>query len=131
MAAHSSEVNNSQPKSARTAAREAFFLEFSKAIRGAIPDVPLMVTGGFRTRRGMEAAVSENACDFVGIGRPAVLSPSLPNGIVFNREIPDEDARLYARKIQAPWLSGVLGIKGIVAGAETVSPKIPDAEDTD
>ena len=131
MAAHSSEVDDSQPKSARTAAREAFFLEFSKAIRGAIPDVPLMVTGGFRTRRGMEAAVSENACDFIGIGRPAVLDPSLPKGIVFNPEIPDEDARLYARKIQAPWLASALGIKGIVAGAETVSPRISRVEDVD
>ncbi|KAL1958178.1 hypothetical protein VTO42DRAFT_5033 [Malbranchea cinnamomea] len=127
MAAHSSEVDDSQPKSASTAAREAFFLEFSKAIRKEIPDVPLMVTGGFRTRRGMEAAVSENACDFIGIGRPAVLDPLLPKTTIFNPEIPTEKARLYARKIETPWLSSLLGLKQIGSGAQTAwySAQIP------
>lgn len=80
-----------------------------------------MVTGGFRTRRGMEAAVSENGCDFIGVGRPAVLDPTLPDRIVFNPDVSDEDARLYARKIEVPSFVKFLGMKVIGAGAETVS----------
>ncbi|KAK8069733.1 hypothetical protein PG994_006349 [Apiospora phragmitis] len=42
-----------QKKSERTKAREAFFLEFASAVRSEIGgDVPLMVTGGFRSRGG-------------------------------------------------------------------------------
>ncbi|KAK2604169.1 hypothetical protein N8I77_007120 [Diaporthe amygdali] len=105
-------------KSDRTKAREAFFLEFAKAIRHKFLDLPLMVTGGFRTRQGMEAAVAEGGCDFVGIGRPAVLNPSLPNNIVFNKEVKDEDARLYVKKVQVPWIAKVIA-PGVGAGAES------------
>ncbi|KAJ2967109.1 hypothetical protein NQ176_g9828 [Zarea fungicola] len=56
-------------KSASTLAREAFFLDFALAIRSHFPGVPLILTGGFRTRAGMEAALREGACDIVGIGR--------------------------------------------------------------
>lgn len=107
-------------KSDRTKAREAFFLEFAKAIRHKFLDLPLMVTGGFRTRQGMEAAVAEGGCDFVGIGRPAVLNPSLPNNIVFNKEVKDEDASLYVKKVQVPWIAKVIA-PGVGAGAESVS----------
>lgn len=109
------------PVSARTAAREAFFLDFAKAIRNNFKDLPLMVTGGFRTRKGMESAVSEGACDIVGIGRPAVLNPLLPKNMIFNHEVKDEDAKLYAKIISTSWLSKLLGMRSINGAAETVS----------
>ena len=59
---------NAPPKAASTVAREAFFLDFAKAIREKFRSVPLMVTGGFRTRQGMEAALREDACDIIGLG---------------------------------------------------------------
>lgn len=108
-------------KSDRTKAREAFFIEFAKAIRSRFPQVPLIVTGGFRTRQGMETALIDGACDMVGIGRPAVLNPSLPINTVLNKEVKDEDAKLYARKIEAPWLARKLAPPAIGAGAESVS----------
>jgi 2,4-dienoyl-CoA reductase-like NADH-dependent reductase (Old Yellow Enzyme family) len=108
-------------KPVRSSTREAFFLEFSRAIREKFRDIPLVVTGGFRTRRGMEAALEEDACDMVGIGRPAVLNPALPNNIVFNKEIKDEDAKLYARKIEAPWIAKKIGGRAVGAGVESVS----------
>lgn len=118
-----------EKKSERTKAREAFFLEFAKAIRNDFPDVPLMVTGGFRTRQGMDAALSSKACDIIGVGRPAVLNPLLPKNTILAADVKDEDAKLYARKIEAPWIATKLGIKAIGAGAESVSSPCRHASD--
>lgn len=108
-------------KSNRTKAREAFFLDFAKAIRSEFPDVPLMVTGGFRTRQGMEAAVAEGHCDLIGIARPACLDPALPKSTVFNPELAAEDANVYARRIEPPWILKRIAGFGVGAGIETVS----------
>ncbi|KAJ4418770.1 hypothetical protein N0V82_005335 [Gnomoniopsis sp. IMI 355080] len=109
-----------EEKSDRTKAREAFFLEFAKSIRSSFPNVPLMVTGGFRTRQGMEAAVVEGGCDLVGIARPAALNPTLPKNVVFNSEVKDEDARLFTKKVKVPWIMKQIG-PGVGSGAESVS----------
>ena len=108
-------------KPGRTSTREAFFLEFARAIREKFRNVPLVVTGGFRSRLGMEAALEEDACDMIGVGRPAVLDPSLPKKVVFNEEVKDEDAKLYAKKIEAPWIVKKFGGKAVGAGVESVS----------
>jgi 2,4-dienoyl-CoA reductase-like NADH-dependent reductase (Old Yellow Enzyme family) len=107
-------------KSDRTKAREAFFLEFAKIIRADFPGVPLLVTGGFRTREGMESAVSENDCDMIGLGRPSVLQPSMPKSIILNRGIPDSDAHVYTKEIQTPWYMDI-GVKAIGASRQDVS----------
>lgn len=112
---------DAQKPSSRTAAREALFLDFAKAIRSHFPKLPLMVTGGFRTRAGMDAAVSDSACDLVGIGRPAVLQPKLPKEIIFNKGVADEDARVLEKKVKPPYLAKLSGMKGVGAGAVTVS----------
>ncbi|KAK0727516.1 NADPH dehydrogenase [Lasiosphaeria miniovina] len=109
-----------EKKSARTVAREAFFLEFARAIRSEFPDTPLMVTGGFRTRTGVEAAVASGDCELVGIARPAVMNPALPSNTLFNPEVSDADATLFSKKIEPPWLAKKLGIMGIGAGFETI-----------
>ncbi|KAK6063040.1 NADH:flavin oxidoreductase/NADH oxidase [Seiridium cupressi] len=108
-----------KPKTERTEAREAFFLEFANTIRRDLPDVPLMVTGGFRTRQGLEAAVREEGCDLAGIGRPATVHPSLPKEIVFNTEVKDENATFHVKKIQPSWLMAKLGLKFVGAAADT------------
>ncbi|KAK3402600.1 hypothetical protein B0T20DRAFT_398710 [Sordaria brevicollis] len=106
-------------KSERTKAREAFFLEFAKIIRTKFPKLPLMVTGGFRTRQGMEAALAANDCDMIGIGRPAIINPSLPANLILNPEVPDADAKLTDKKVEPHWIFEKLGMKSIVgAGAE-------------
>lgn len=117
------EVDPEEKVSASTAARESFFLDFAKAIRSNFPNVLLMVTGGFRTRLGLEYAVKSGACDFVGIGRPAVIEPALPNTIVFNKKVSDEDARLPTKSFRKASLARTLGIKGLGGGTETVSRK--------
>lgn len=108
-------------KSSRTVAREAFFLEFATSIRADFPEIPLIVTGGFRSRQGMEAAVAEGHCDLVGLGRPAVLDPFLPRDVILNPKVDDADARFTAKKIEPSWLLKKVGIRAIGAGVESVS----------
>ncbi|KAM0352341.1 hypothetical protein ACHAPU_002006 [Fusarium lateritium] len=107
-----------EKKSASTAARESFFLEFAREMRAKLPNVPLMVTGGFRSRAGMEDALTEGACDLIGLGRPAIINPSLPVNTILNKEVKTEDASLYARRIQTPWILKRFGPKSIGSGVE-------------
>jgi 2,4-dienoyl-CoA reductase-like NADH-dependent reductase (Old Yellow Enzyme family) len=37
--------------------------------------MPLMVTGGFRSREGMEAALASGALDVIGLARPFCTHP--------------------------------------------------------
>ncbi len=71
------EARYEETKRESTRAREAYFLTYAEEIRAAAR-MPLMVTGGFRTKAGMEAAVSSGACDVVGVGRPLCVDPDLP-----------------------------------------------------
>ena len=67
-----------------TIAREAYFLDYAGKIRDAIADrdMVLLVTGGFRTRAGMDAALASGGCDIVGLGRPLCAVPDGPNGLL-------------------------------------------------
>jgi len=58
-----------------TAAREAYFVDFAKAMKAEIKTMPLMVTGGFRSRAAMDHALSNGAADLIGIGRPLCGAP--------------------------------------------------------
>lgn len=64
-----------------TLAREAYFLEFAEKVRERV-EVPLMVTGGFRTETGMADAVTSGATDLVGIARPLAVEPDCPKRIM-------------------------------------------------
>jgi len=68
------------PVRASTKAREAYFLEYAAAIR-QVARMPLMVTGGFRSRAAMEAAL-ERDCDVVGLGRPLCWQPDFPRRLL-------------------------------------------------
>lgn len=68
------------PVRASTRAREAYFLDYAEAIR-KVARMPLMVTGGFRSREAMEAALG-GACDMVGIGRPLCWQPEFPRRLL-------------------------------------------------
>lgn len=67
-----SEVRNS------TREREAMFLEYAKSIK-AVAKMPIMVTGGFRTKAGMEAALIQGHTDMIGLARPFCLVPDFPS----------------------------------------------------
>lgn len=57
-----------------TRAREAYFIDYAAAI-AKIARMPLMVTGGFRTREGMEEAIAAGACHVIGLARPLCGDP--------------------------------------------------------
>ncbi|KAF4343749.1 NADH oxidase [Fusarium beomiforme] len=107
-----------EKKAASTAARESFFLEFAREVRAKFPKVLLMVTGGFRTRAGMEDALSQGACDLIGIGRPSIINPLLPANIILNKEVKTEDAKVYAKRIHTPWILKQIGPKSVGSGVE-------------
>lgn len=69
------EGEDARPESTRQ--REAYFLDFAASIR-AVAKMPVMVTGGFRTRSLMESALADGELDLVGLGRPMVADPELP-----------------------------------------------------
>jgi 2,4-dienoyl-CoA reductase-like NADH-dependent reductase (Old Yellow Enzyme family) len=64
-----------------TRRREAYFLEYAAAIH-IVARMPLMVTGGFRTRAGMEQALQEGAVDMIGLARPLCTDPDVPNRLL-------------------------------------------------
>jgi len=74
-----------QPKKASTAAREAYFLEFAEKAR-ARTQVPLMVTGGFRTAAGMNEALRSGAFDVVGLARLLAIDPDAPASLLQGRD---------------------------------------------
>lgn len=55
-----------------------YFLDFSKRAK-AITSIPIMLTGGFKTRDEAVSAVHTGAADAVGLARSMVLNPALPN----------------------------------------------------
>ena len=80
---------------ASTRRREAYFAVYALDVR-AVTGVPLMVTGGFRTRAGMDAALAEDACDLVGLGRPLCFAPGAARELLdgTRAELPRLEERL-------------------------------------
>jgi 2,4-dienoyl-CoA reductase-like NADH-dependent reductase (Old Yellow Enzyme family) len=99
---------DAMPMRRSTRAREAYFLDYASAIR-QVARMPLMVTGGFRTREGMTAAIGDGAgsgdCDVIGLGRPLCWMPDFPRKLLARetQDIVDLDDRLRLR--ERGWLS--------------------------
>ena len=66
---------------ASTVAREGYFLDFVRRIRTQV-DVPLCVTGGFRSAAGMADAVSSGATDMVGLARVLAIQPDFSGEVL-------------------------------------------------
>lgn len=62
---------------ASTLSREAYFIEYAQTIRAATK-LPLMITGGFRSRAAMDQALSAGLVDLIGLGRPMCADPASP-----------------------------------------------------
>ena len=94
------------PLKESTRAREAYFVEYAKAIRPAAT-MPLMVTGGFRTREAMEAALNDGALDVVGVARPLCGDTQCPGQLIRGEidALPAYEHTLVVREEDAPGLS--------------------------
>ena len=75
------EARYEEEKRDATREREAYFLTYAEEMR-KVAQMPLMVTGGFRTKAGMEAALVSGDCDVCGIARPMCVDPDLPNKLL-------------------------------------------------
>lgn len=93
---------------ASTAAREAYFVDFAKTMRAALT-MPLLVTGGFRTRRAMNTALETGGADVIGLGRPLCVDTAGPAKLLAGADELDRwETRL---KLLPPWLSFLGGLK--------------------
>ena len=61
--------------------REAYFLDYADKARQLVK-APIVVTGGFRSAKGMEDALESGSVDMVGIAKPFAMYPDLPNQIL-------------------------------------------------
>lgn len=76
----------SEKRKESSIAREAYFLDFAEKIRKQV-NCHLMVTGGFRTVEGMNAALDSGACEFIGIARPLAVEPDLTQGLIAGQDV--------------------------------------------
>ncbi|WP_353362564.1 NADH:flavin oxidoreductase/NADH oxidase family protein [Acidovorax sp. FG27] len=96
------------PKKASTASREAYFLAFAEKVRAAVA-VPLMVTGGFRTVAGMNAALRAGALDVVGLARLLAIDPDAPAALLQGRDS-DQQVRPIRTGLKAVDRMGIMEV---------------------
>ncbi|MEX6725658.1 NADH:flavin oxidoreductase/NADH oxidase family protein [Parapedomonas caeni] len=90
---------------ASTAAREAYFVDFAKAMKAELSTMPLMVTGGFRTRAAMEHALATGAADLIGLGRPLCGMPDACNRLLAGAaDLPRYERQLHLLPGWLRWL---------------------------
>ncbi len=85
-----------------TRAREAYFIDYAVAI-AKVARMPLMVTGGFRTRAGMEEPLASGATHMIGLARPLCGDPLAANRLL-NGEIQSLPAYEKTLRLGPGWL---------------------------
>ncbi len=93
---------------ASTLQREAYFLSFAEQVREQVK-TPLMVTGGFRSFAGMNAALASGALDIVGVARLMAIDPDAPKALLNGRDS-DQRVRPISTGIKAIDKMGVMEI---------------------
>jgi len=72
-----------------TQEREAYFLDFAQKVRQKF-NIPLMVTGGFRSYDFCEKVLQENLLDVIGFARPYLVDTKFPKSFLKDKKrIPD------------------------------------------
>lgn len=93
---------------ASTQKREAYFLDYIEKVR-KIVDTPLVLTGGFRSAQGMQAALDTGATDFIGIARTLAIDPDFPNKLLANQDH-KQDLRNLTTGVKAIDMMAMLNI---------------------
>lgn len=102
------EAEEVQTVAATTLAREAYFVDFAKAMKNELA-IPLMVTGGFRSASAMEQALKSGAADVIGLGRPMCVLPEAPKRLIGGMAmLPRTENQL---KLFPEWLAGLRKFK--------------------
>lgn len=68
---------------ASTVKREAYFLDYAEKAKHTL-DIPLVVTGGFRSAAAMNEALAAGSTDMIGIARPLAVEPDMANKLLDN-----------------------------------------------
>lgn len=102
---------------ASTRDREAYFLDYARTVRQLAGDVPMAVTGGFRSATAIADALRAGDCDVVGLARPTVTTPDAAAallsdriGVLHTRELRYGMRRALGRFVDVKALDGVLNI---------------------
>ncbi|RFU24795.1 hypothetical protein B7463_g11550, partial [Scytalidium lignicola] len=101
-------------QSSHRSSREVLFLDFAVKVRERLPHVPLLVTGGFRSRTAIRDAITSGACDMVGVARPATILPEFPQ-MIMDPTIPDNIAVCTTYSVTGGGIKRKLPIKSIGA----------------
>lgn len=86
-----------------TRAREAYFANYARSVQERAK-MPLMVTGGFRSVGGMNAALEDGEADIVGLARPLCVDVETPKKLL-DGEI--ETADMWEKQLRIG--PGILG----------------------
>ena len=102
------EAPEAPTQKASTMAREAYFVDFAKTMRTSL-SMPLMVTGGFRSRRAMNIALDQGGADVIGLGHPLCVDTAGPAKLLAGADELDRwESNL---RLLPPWLSFLGGLK--------------------
>jgi 2,4-dienoyl-CoA reductase-like NADH-dependent reductase (Old Yellow Enzyme family) len=96
------------PQRASTLAREAYFMDFAQKIRSSV-NVPLMLTGGFKSWAGMNEAIQSGDVDLIGLARLLAIEPDAPQSLLQGRD-PVQQVRPIATGIKPIDNMGVMEI---------------------
>lgn len=83
--------------------KEAYFAGFARRVRTTAGTVPLMLTGGIRTRAAMESLLADGGVDLIGLGRPLAIDPD------FTRKILDGADGMALPRYALPTVAGLAG----------------------
>lgn len=77
-----------------TKQREAYFMDFAKQVRERT-NLPLMITGGFRSRAFCEEVLANKELDMIGFARPFLVDRDFPGQFINNPEGRVADASFH------------------------------------
>lgn len=94
-------TRSKQDIKASTRRREAYFLDFASKVR-QLTQLPLMVTGGFRSYAFAEEALQNGELDVVGMARPFLTQPDKINDFLQGRHsaFPDPKIRTGIKMLE-------------------------------
>ncbi|MFK8040775.1 NADH:flavin oxidoreductase/NADH oxidase family protein [Congregibacter sp.] len=102
-----------------TLRREAYFVDFALAMQKQV-SIPLMVTGGFRSRAAMEQALAEGGASLIGLGRPLCVQTDGPARLLAGAEsLPRYEDELALLPSWLGFLQGISLIKTLSTFATT------------
>ena len=96
-----------------TLAREAYFVDFAKAMREEL-SIPIMVTGGLRRREVMNHVLETGGADMIGLGRPLCVDADGPNRLLNGEdELARYEDNLYLLPGWLMWLTRFNAVRTI------------------